>query len=298
MGIYVHGFKPGPDTDVLAKTQLLWFSLTDACNAAQGDSQIEPPLVVSFLWPACKRLTSFFAAHSKANKACRILASFLCTLRSLGCNTILIAHSLGARVALGALQKNVLWNAENVSSYVSAGAEVPLCDHLFLCAAALHSGALCEGAEFPRSNIDAAMITTFHSAHDTMLRASFGFAQAIRSSNKRKSLRVKNDTMGVHGIAEPIPRECCNVNLSATVKEHNAETWLLSIDVLWELKKVVLECGLRRQCRTCGANIPLRLQGAPMRAHVPWTLDGGGLANPVEWFASSGEDCSGDSDSD
>jgi len=231
--VFVHGLKSGPDNNVVAKSMLFLEGLTESRREDQGD-----PLVLSFLWPAHRRVVSYVPARSNTKQASARLAHLLHTLRSLKCHVIVIAHSLGARVALGALSM-----PRHVGTAPIASAT--LCDHLLLCAAALPCDALAESGEFPRSQITAAKVTAFYSGRDAVLRASFGLAEAFRVGYKKSLHKGKvalNNTMGCRGLQLPLPVGCASINVSEDIHKHSAVQWLLCPDVLQSVRQCIDEC--------------------------------------------------------
>lgn len=231
--VFVHGFKPGSYMSVTAKSRLFLRALTEVCQGQRCQ-----PLVVSFMWPARKRVVSYVPAYSNAKRASSRLVHLLSTLRSLNCRVIVVAHSLGARVALGALTMPMeIVRADEVN--------ISLCDHLILCAAALPCDVLAEKGEFPRGCIAAPKITVFYSRHDAVLRASFGLVEAFRVGYKkslRKGKAQLNNTMGCRGIAQPLPADCACINVSQDIDKHNALHWLLCPDLLQTVKHAMNEC--------------------------------------------------------
>ena len=67
-----------------------------------GDDE-DAPIVMGFVWPCHNKTTAYRKARDKAARAGEVLRPLLETLAARGNTTLLVAHSMGARVALTAL---------------------------------------------------------------------------------------------------------------------------------------------------------------------------------------------------
>lgn len=177
--------------------------------------------MVAFLWPSQKQKAAYVRARGDALRAAPLLAQLLCSLRAAGCQATMAAHSLGCRVALAALLRATTAEAE---------ADQHLCTHLVLLGAAVPADALAAGGDFPRGRLAAAAVTVFFSAHDSVLRSYFPLGEAA-SGRLGGLLGLGSPAMGLGGVLEPLPAGCASIDVSATVREHNPNLWLLSATV-------------------------------------------------------------------
>jgi hypothetical protein len=69
------------------------------------DTEDDPdaPVVMGFIWPCHYKPTAYSKARIKADRAGKILRPILQMLRDRGNTTLIVAHSMGSRVALTAL---------------------------------------------------------------------------------------------------------------------------------------------------------------------------------------------------
>ena len=182
--------------------------------AVDSDGSDGGVLVCPFLWPCHKRAPAYARARADAERAAPRLARALRALRRGGATrVVVVAHSLGCRVALRALR-----SAEGESStpplplptVVARGGALPppppsapetasssslpppvppvappsataaaQCDHLFLLGGAVASDALAPGGEFDRRGVRATHVCVMHSRHDEVLQRYFGLGEAL-----------------------------------------------------------------------------------------------------------------------
>ncbi|KAL1526593.1 hypothetical protein AB1Y20_015298 [Prymnesium parvum] len=184
------------------------------------------PVVLAFVWPCHSRKAAYHLARADAAKAAERLTTTLHALRDAGCSVVVVAHSLGCRVALSALLG------------ARDAAVPPLCEHLVLLGAAVDNTCLKEGGEFPVSRLRAVRTSVAHSKHDDVLRRNFRFAEAASGSWGHGT------PLGLAGVPSSmsspvaIPGKCTlhSIDVSHEVSGHNPNLWLLSQQVVLCIK--------------------------------------------------------------
>lgn len=158
--ILVHGYS-SPLTGVLgAYAELLTGMKTSSVSGPTNYG-----LVIGFTWPGWWGPEFPIARHS-ANYAARYLLQLINTLRPVVHSLDIQTHSLGARVALGALRKP----------------ERVFIDNLFLSAPAVDNTSLQPGREFHESLDACSRCFVYHSGRDNVLRRWFPAGDFINSA--------------------------------------------------------------------------------------------------------------------
>jgi len=224
--VYVHGFRQkwktvGPHGRLLLEP---WPKLDHV-----------PSAVIAFLWPSHTR--NYPAARAKATEAGRRLRGFLLALRHAGFHSVsIVAHSLGARVALTAL------------SYDNQESTALVCN-LVLIGAAVTSDALSLRGEFPRRNVKASHLVVFFSRNDDILSSGSNtalpsvfalgefFSQRCACDSQCVGLgtlcgasAISVEALGAHGPVDAGAVDECH-DVSCEVKGHKPLSWLMCAPV-------------------------------------------------------------------
>eukprot|EP00656_Telonema_subtile_P051245 TRINITY_DN6848_c0_g1_i4.p1 TRINITY_DN6848_c0_g1~~TRINITY_DN6848_c0_g1_i4.p1 ORF type:complete len:390 (-),score=78.24 TRINITY_DN6848_c0_g1_i4:261-1430(-) len=201
--VYVHGFRQTYEK-VYRTIDHLWNRSQDSVT------------VVGFLWPCHIKHVSYSKAREKTVQASKRLRRALQYILAKGNTVHVFAHSLGTRVALGALLDSGLFQY----------GEGEMGD-LFLAAAAVPSDCLGEKAEFPAHRVAAQSITVFHSLKDDVLRQALPVVEGLpglmagRPRAETKALGYKGPTGDVHSKVKV-------VDCSATVYMHRIHVYIAS----------------------------------------------------------------------
>jgi len=175
--------------------------------AASDAASATKPLwaVMSFIWPGHVNKAAYMRAKGKTEAAGAHLALLVNLLHARGQMVVVLAHSMGCRVALNAVK----------------GLEPPV-SRLILLGAALHSDAL--STDFNRSTLGADRITVYYSAHDEALSGGFSVGEALSGEVCRVGALglVGVDTLG--GIPDGVE----SIDLTDQVSGHNPNLWLMS----------------------------------------------------------------------
>jgi pimeloyl-ACP methyl ester carboxylesterase len=215
--IYVHGFRQ-KIAPVLHASRIL----RQYCAKSETSSEI-----IGFHWPAEKNITAYLSARSKTEEAAARLGSLLRCLQSNECQVRIVAHSLGARVALTALTRRESAGCEDLQLLRSI-------DHLVLIGAAIPRHALCEHGRFPRKYIAVSSITSFHSRCDPVLGTMYSVGESmsiprnalyehVTSSRKYAEVDV---TTAVSSKSDPVLRTMRRRNTMYAVG-HSMYRWLV-----------------------------------------------------------------------
>eukprot|EP00747_Dinoflagellata_sp_TGD_P225759 gnl/TRDRNA2_/TRDRNA2_99500_c1_seq2.p1 gnl/TRDRNA2_/TRDRNA2_99500_c1~~gnl/TRDRNA2_/TRDRNA2_99500_c1_seq2.p1 ORF type:complete len:388 (-),score=39.48 gnl/TRDRNA2_/TRDRNA2_99500_c1_seq2:5-1084(-) len=191
--VYVHGFRQRFYPILNAGSHLL-HRIREA--GAGG------PVVLTFVWPACRNPLQYATAREKASEAGARLQSLLRLLQHHGCRSMVIGHSMGCRVSLLALRSE--------PAVADAGI---LCEHLMLLSAAVPANALAATGDFPRDCIAAAEISVVSSQRDDVLRDRFAKGEAMATFQMPIAL-------GFSGPELPCPRNVTHLDVSETVAGH------------------------------------------------------------------------------
>lgn len=208
--IYVHGFRQSFNRTLGAASHLNerlggrpGVPAPGGSESAQEpepevDTDRERACVLAFLWPASSKKVAYSLARSRATEAAVRLRQLLLALNHAGCKSIAVyAHSMGCRVALGALLD---W----------AG---PPIDGLFLAAAALGESVLRDDGEFPYKRVGSRQITVFFSGADDTLRDGFSVAERLSTWG------LQGETaLGLVGPRGLLPAPTPEINEGAAVK--------------------------------------------------------------------------------
>eukprot|EP00658_Telonema_sp_P-2_P047511 TRINITY_DN36148_c0_g1_i1.p1 TRINITY_DN36148_c0_g1~~TRINITY_DN36148_c0_g1_i1.p1 ORF type:complete len:398 (+),score=92.42 TRINITY_DN36148_c0_g1_i1:17-1210(+) len=204
--VYVHGFR---------QTYEKVFRVVDHLRNRTHDMLT----VVGMLWPCHVKHAAYLKARDKAKLASKKLRLALQYMLARGNKVHVFAHSLGTRVALGALLDSGLFQY----------GEGEMGD-LFLAAGAVASDSLGERGEFPAHRVAAETIVVYHSTKDDVLRQALPMVEAIpalvsgRARAETKALGYKGPTGDVHAKVRPI--DC-----TATVYMHRIHVYLASPQV-------------------------------------------------------------------
>jgi esterase/lipase superfamily enzyme len=155
--ILIHGYS-NPLPDVLDA----YVDLQTRMEAAHIAGPNGYGLIVGFTWPGL-RGAAYPLARQKANRSARHLLRLINHLRSVAFTIDIQTHSLGARVALGALRD---------PSQV-------FIDNLLLTAAAVDSTVFQPGREFRHALKACSRCFVYYSRHDAVLRKFYPVGDAI-----------------------------------------------------------------------------------------------------------------------
>jgi len=200
--VYVHGFKQS-DIRTIQVTQHLKERLAQEAR----ESGEEEPLVVSFLWPAYSDCLSYAGARSNVHAAASRLQALLQALQRQCQRVVVMAHSLGAKVALHALSH----------AYEECEIDAPanLCAHLILLSSAVPANALSRRGLYPRSAVRAAEITVISSESDGVLSNFFALGETICSLMCQEDAVVAPKALGMVGLASAADHvNCLHVSIS------------------------------------------------------------------------------------
>eukprot|EP00929_Paragymnodinium_shiwhaense_P079936 TRINITY_DN41678_c0_g1_i1.p1 TRINITY_DN41678_c0_g1~~TRINITY_DN41678_c0_g1_i1.p1 ORF type:complete len:453 (+),score=79.83 TRINITY_DN41678_c0_g1_i1:106-1464(+) len=227
--IYVHGFRQHYNK-VCSLAQIVQSQLRKH-GVARKDGR-HTPVVIGFLWPCGKRRRKYVVARKNAEDAAPRLRCLLTCLAHLGCPTTVVAHSLGARVALTALKAEPA-SIQPDSPMVAMGSGRLLVGNLFLLGAAVAKDALSQGGEFDRYLLRTEQVTVFHSPHDDVLGNVFGLGEALHDLwEMNLGGSGGGGSLGADGVAEPVPSRCTCIDVASSVDKHNATAWLCSSQVM------------------------------------------------------------------
>ena len=84
-------------------TAQLHGSSADSGGSDRSGNDEDAPIIMGFVWPCHNKTTAYRKARDKAARAGEVLRPLLETLSARGNTVLLVAHSMGARVALTAL---------------------------------------------------------------------------------------------------------------------------------------------------------------------------------------------------
>ena len=122
-------------------------------------------LLIGYLWPGRRRRLSFPFAVGAANRAAaRHFQFFLEDLCKTAKSVDLQTHSLGARVALGAME---------------AADEVVTIDNVMLTAAAVDNESLERNKEFYEATKHCRLVFNYHSKHDSVVKIAYRFGDLM-----------------------------------------------------------------------------------------------------------------------
>ena len=220
---WVHGFR---------QRYFRVVNVADHLRSATDDASGSPPLVVSFVWPCHSKKAAFSLARRSSQQAAPLLAAALRALRTAGCHVTLVGHSLGCRVALGALLCERPESRERPSREQTPPR---LCDDLLLLGAAVSCNALSLSGEFPLARLSTGHVTVLHSSRDEVLASHFAlgeFASGARLGAKALGL------VGPVGIDFTSPENqetISSIDVSDSVPAHNPNQWLLSRAVIEQI---------------------------------------------------------------
>ncbi|CAE7219154.1 Abcf3 [Symbiodinium necroappetens] len=208
--VFVHGFRYG--TLRVVKT----------CRALQ--CTLRKHSVLAFLWPSHKGKHSYSKARAKATEAAHLLGSLLRLLCEHCSSVVILAHSLGCRVALTALRDS-LGRAANVQ-YVA------------LLGAAVARDSLQPGQEFDRQKLSVQQLDVLFSQQDGILRKYFRLGETAHAwfSVEPAMSAMANDALGLAGPTGPLP-DTAVLDLSSEVTSHSAEKYLLAPSTLLRLSE-------------------------------------------------------------
>ena len=74
-------------------------------DPAAEEEDVDSPIIMGFVWPCHSTTTAYSKARDKAERAGKVLRPILETLAARGNTTLIVAHSMGSRVALTALRE-------------------------------------------------------------------------------------------------------------------------------------------------------------------------------------------------
>ena len=180
--MFVHGFN---ESYYRVISHLCHLKKRIAQAAAAGDAAAPSAVsIVGFTWPShtgSLASGSYYGARAATAKAGRFLRLALAMLAARGNRVVLVAHSLGSRVALHALLD---WPAGEPAPAAAdpdaargraIGSPV---DELHLAAPGVASDALAVRGEFPSSRLATPSVTVYHSKRDAFLQGGFWVAEA------------------------------------------------------------------------------------------------------------------------
>ncbi len=173
----------------------------DMKSALDAYGQIEKRIpfgydeLIGFLWPGSPIALGFFPAISRATESGQYLAQLAYELSCAGCTVDIETHSLGARVALKAIDDGV--NVRN----------------LILTAPAVDDGVLRPGGEFGLSVCHANRVAVLYSKNDPVLRYAYFAAELILEQRSVHAL-------GLDGPESPAPANVSGFDLSESIHGH------------------------------------------------------------------------------
>ena len=211
--------------------------------------------VLAFVWPCRGSKAKYAQARADAMRAAPRLHAALCALRAASCDVTVVAHSLGARVALQAVL------LEHAPARCMAGTAAlpapPLVQALVLIGAAVDAASLGPGREFDRSLLSVNRLVVLYSRHDDILRSSFPLGEALSGAGVGKQALGLVGAIGLAGIfsaavdvrvdarvdarigdggsdarLSEASSGIANVDVSASVGAHGPNVWLLSPPVM------------------------------------------------------------------
>lgn len=233
--VFVHGFRYG--TLRVVKT----------CRVLHQCAILRNHSVLAFVWPSHKGKQSYSKARVKATEAAHLLGSLLRLLCENCSSVVILAHSLGCRVALTALRDS-LAKAVNVQ-YVA------------LLGAAVAWDSLQPGQEFDRQKLSVQQLDVLFSQQDCILRNYFRLGETAHAwfSVEPAMSAMANDALGLSGPSGPLPGTAV-LDLSSEVTSHGAEKYLLAPSTLLRLSEQM----------SSNTRASMAFEGAP---HDPATAD-------------------------
>lgn len=207
--LWVHGFRQGYLRVINVAAHLahqMGIEEGDAAGAA----------VVACLWPCHKKKLAYGLARADAREAGHRLRLLLDALANASAEVVLVAHSMGCRVALHALL------AESESA-------PPLCSRAVLLGAAVDAKCLAAGGEFelPRLRVSGTLVAAY-SRHDETLAKHFWLGEATSGGGLWSTAL---GLVGAHGLSPADGETVVSVDVSASVPCHNPNAWLKSAEV-------------------------------------------------------------------
>ena len=275
--VYVHGFRQGFQRVINVASHLaLRVGIDTHDGATYGTDEGGGSAVIAFLWPSHKRKFAYSLARSDAREAGLRLRLVLESLMARGSThsasgptdleVVVVAHSMGCRVALHALLddeqapagfKPAGMGGKPVGTGGGASASnpnaaphghPPLCSRLVLLGAAVDANVLAPSGEFPRSRLRVGReVIAAYSQHDETLSNYFWFGELASGGGLWSSAL---GLVGVRGIAERGGDAAAggsgngsggdsdsgvlltSADMSESVGGHNPNLWLKSAAVL------------------------------------------------------------------